>query len=90
VANPAAESCFHAEDGLRQDGRKLPIKTTQNLGACSINCEIKVYPIAFTLCSTSWTKHWRDPALPGFSGQKTIMDGDCGLGRQCQVEFDHE
>jgi hypothetical protein len=87
-------SADHASDifylfglNLWQGRTKIRVKTTKYICACIINWMINVSSIALTLCSTSWTTLWRDPKLTCFQGRQATVDGWCGEGNECRVDF---
>jgi len=87
-------SADHAVDIDYEFGLKLwwgrmeiCIQTTEYTSTCIINRVINVSCIAHMFCYTCWTKHWWDPKLACFPGWQTMVDGCCGEGNECQVDF---
>jgi len=66
---------------------KIRIRMAKYICACIINRVINVSCNPHALCSTSWTKLWRDPKHACFPGRQTMVDGHCGEGNECQVDF---
>jgi len=86
-ANHAADIVYLFGLNLWWGRMKIPIETTKYLCACMINWVINVSCITLTLCSTSWTKLCRNPKLASLPGRQITVDGRCGEGNECRVNF---
>jgi hypothetical protein len=86
-ADHAADIVYLFGLNLWRGRTKIRVETTKYICAYIINRVINVSCIALTLCSTSWTKLWRDPKLACFPGRQTMVDGRCGEGNECRVDF---
>jgi len=57
------------------------------ISASIIQCAINVSSLALTLCSTFWTWISQDLELSCFPGRQNVVDGGCGEGNKCWVDF---
>jgi len=86
-ADHAADIVYLFRLNLWRRRRKIRFETMKYICACIINHVINVSWIALMFCSTSWTKLWQDPILACFPGRQTMVDGRCGEGNECWVDF---
>jgi len=84
----------HAMDNVYRSGLnpwwrrfKIRVKMTRYIFAYMTNRVINVSCITLTLCSTSWTKLWRDSKLTCFPGRQTMVDGSSGGDSECWSDF---
>jgi len=87
LADHAMDIIYHFGLNLWWGRTKIWVKRTKYICACSFNPVINVPCITIMLCSTSWTKLQWDPKLACVLGQQTMVDGRCGEGNECWVDF---
>jgi len=86
-ADHAVDSVYLFGLNLWRGRTKICVEPTKYIYAWIITTVINVSCIALRLCSTSWTKLWRDPILACFLGWQTMVDGCCGEGNECRVDY---
>jgi len=86
-ANHTVDIVYLIGLGFRRGKTNIRVQMTKYISACFINRRINVCCIAVMMCSTSWTKLWRDPELSCFPGWHSVVDVRCSEGNECLVDI---